>query len=310
MVRIDSAMVVMGVVVAILLVVYVAGTVLLARDATSSTSLPPAWLADPSPELEGLPPESHEVAQRDFERLPERPHYAQDDFPSSQITLVGRRPHSCRTGHYPYTCQYTPVPPYAKRKFLATGKFETSIRRVFVQLGWQEVHPDDYEQAHIFFQFREDGNHDAEQLLPFQRYSRITQYSDLWDDKDVFQLSFRAYRQRTGFVPWFLPRTFRLTKSTRERQRFLDLLDHGGGMDLPWLLKKTDEDNGKGIEVLPPHSHALQTAVQRIANDTDAVYVVQQYLCNELTWFRGQKFDLVRACLVVVVVVLVWHCKF
>jgi hypothetical protein len=47
-----------------------------------------------------------------------------------------------------------------------------------------------------------------------------------------------------------------------------------------------------GIEMIPPDSPALYSAVARSKKDEENDYIVQAYVCNELTWFEKEKFDL------------------
>jgi hypothetical protein len=64
------------------------------------------------------------------------------------------------------------------------------------------------------------------------------------------------------------------------------------GRNRPWFLKKVLVNNGRGVEVIPPDSPTLYTAVARSQEDKENDYIMQSYVCNELTWFNGAKFDL------------------
>jgi len=59
-----------------------------------------------------------------------------------------------------------------------------------------------------------------------------------------------------------------------------------------WVLKKVSVNNGMGIEILAPGSMALKTAISRAYADNEHGYIAQSYVCNELTWTNGAKFDL------------------
>jgi hypothetical protein len=86
-----------------------------------------------------------------------------------------------------------------------------------------------------------------------------------------------------------LPQTYRLREES-DRVDFQRRLDQGG-KNYPWVLKKVNVDKGLGIEMLGPNSKELETALQRTKDDPKTTYIVQSYICNELTWFHGQKFD-------------------
>ncbi|KAL3923298.1 MAG: hypothetical protein SGARI_006252 [Bacillariaceae sp.] len=146
-------------------------------------------------------------------------------------------------------------------------------------------------------------------VQPYERLGFIPGFDTKFSDKDRFLKTFREYADkdmtdrsdsnRNNKNPiWFLPKGYRVTQNKKDREALRDLLkdEGGGGMDLPWVLKKTDVDNGLGVQMLAPHSNELKGLLKRLEEmddgDVKNDYIVQQYICNELTWFEGQKFDL------------------
>jgi hypothetical protein len=205
---------------------------------------------------------------------------------------------------------YTPCPPeYRKKAFLGTE--DSHLKRAFRHEGWDvSTEESDAKAGHHHILYRH-GNikNGFEQGRPWQRYSR-TPSGRYWDPKDLFNAGFRRLQQEqeqekrvakhtTGDnddaknLIYFLPETYQLEEKD-DRTTFSNILtkDKAIGRHRPWVLKKVTQNNGKGIEMLPPDSSALYSAVSRSQADTDNRYVVQSYICNELTWFGGEKFDL------------------
>jgi hypothetical protein len=186
---------------------------------------------------------------------------------------------------------YNPVPPDVRRRFIAKGRSSKLITDIFLRIGWRKASAP--QRAHIYFRFRSSSDdEDAKHLLPFQRYGRIPNYSTLWESKDEFLQGFRSYSRRTGNDLWYLPRTYRISKIRGDRSNFTKLLEDGDGMDYPWVLKDVNVNNGAGITMIPPHSEKLKSLVRNAMEDANRTYIVQQYVCNELTWTDGEKFDL------------------
>jgi hypothetical protein len=140
---------------------------------------------------------------------------------------------------------------------------------------------------------------------PYERIGFIPGMDSRFSDKDSFLRTFRDYadRERARVHPpdentdpiWFVPQGYRITRNQQDRETLRDLLRNGRGMELPWVLKKTDKHNGLGVQMLAPHSKQLRELSERLEHTMDDLgsdYIVQQYICNELTWFEGQKFDL------------------
>lgn len=186
---------------------------------------------------------------------------------------------------------YSPVPSHARRRFVARGRGSKLITKYFLQLGWKNVKS--VKNAHIYFRMQILATDmDAKHLLPFQRYGRIPDYSLRWESKDKFLEGFREYSHRTGNDLWFLPSTYRISKDPNDRDNFMKLLEEGDGMNHPWVLKDVNVNNGKGVTMIPPRSEKLKGLVRTAQEDTNHTFIVQQYVCNELTWTQGEKFDL------------------
>jgi Tubulin-tyrosine ligase family len=186
---------------------------------------------------------------------------------------------------------YTPVPSYARRKFVAKGRGADHVKRAFEMLGWEEA--PNAVQAHLYVRFKSSGaDRTARNLFPFQRYGRIPGFSQRWESKDLFLDGMREYSRFTGYDMWFLPATYRLSQDPWDREDFMELLEEGSGMNYPWVLKDVDVNNGDGITMISPHSERLKGLVQEVQENSESTFLVQQYVCNELTWTSGEKFDL------------------
>jgi hypothetical protein len=197
---------------------------------------------------------------------------------------------------------YTPCPPaYRKRAYISiTDSF--NLHRAFRFNGWAvTTDPDDVYagEAHILFR-RGAIKHWTSGLQPWQRFSRIPGFVEHIDSKDGFVAGFRRLQARhhkmTGSdenLIYFLPETYRLGTLT-DRISFAETLkaDSDRSLHRPWVLKKTHASRGRGVEMLPPQSKELHTAIERSMADKKSNYIVQAYVCNELTWFGGEKFDL------------------
>jgi hypothetical protein len=191
--------------------------------------------------------------------------------------------------------KYTPVPsPELTRVVMFAGNSRFSrgvVSRPFLFKGWQATK--NISETHIFYQKSKPKNNNFfTKLQPWQRYSRVPGSYESFSSKDGFIDGFRRYAARNddNAKLWFLPETYRLREET-DRVDFQRRLDQGG-KNYPWVLKKVNVHMGLGVEMLGPNSKELETALQRTKDDPKTTYIVQSYICNELTWFHGQKFDL------------------
>lgn len=110
---------------------------------------------------------------------------------------------------------------------------------------------------------------------------------------DNFIKNFQRYQQNNPGVKLdFLPQTYRLSTESGQ-EAFRKRLFERGGINYPWVLKNPDVNNGKGVEMLGPNSHELKTVLKRVESESEDIdYIIQEYVCNELTWWRNKKFDL------------------
>ena len=227
---------------------------------------------------------------------------SQNDGPPSNLFITGKRK------------KYTPVPQKYRKKAWVGTESDSHLPRAFRSLGWDVSNkPKDFESGkfHFLFNRRSPGKESFAVGEPWQRYSRIPNSSGM-ESKDGFLKGFRdlqsSYEQQqislaqSGDRPmptkfkdqmYFIPETYRL-KIKSDRDKFKGVLeqDKALGEYRPWVLKKVRLNNGKGIEMIPPNSPALYSAVDRSIEDEDNDYIIQSYICNELTWFNGEKFDL------------------
>jgi hypothetical protein len=213
---------------------------------------------------------------------------------------------------------YTPCPPEFKRRAWIDLTDDQNLHRAFRWNGWYVGSEKD---GFTPSSSSEGGGGASYQVLwkkmgkpenqfssvghePWQRYSRIPGFYHL-ESKDGFAAGFRRFQQQHTTTDiqqqqqgqqdliYFIPETYRLSQIA-DRKAFTETITHDKetGRHRPWVLKKTRINNGKGVEILPPNSSLLYNAVHRSQADTKNRYIVQAYICNELTWFGGEKFDL------------------
>ena len=145
---------------------------------------------------------------------------------------------------------------------------------------------DEIEDAQIIIRYGSSAQI-MKSLKPWQRYNHVPNYH-YWNQKDSFAEEFKNYEERTGVVPYFLPESF-LLESSKDRKAFKKRITQEGGNNHPWVLKEPNVNQGKGIEMIAPNSERLYE-IANLKKDDDNEYIVQQYICNELTW-NGRKFD-------------------
>jgi hypothetical protein len=179
--------------------------------------------------------------------------------------------------------RFAPVPDGHQKTFMYDGKaISRPAVRALRSRGWQLV--DNEEEAHLIFYYGTTPRLFTT-LKRWQRFNHLPN-SDYWNDKAAFVEGFKAHEKETGVVPYFLPESYRLT-SRKERNAFKERITHGGGRNYPWVLKKPDVNQGKGIEMVAPNSERLLD----IANwNKKHEYIIQQYICNENTW-NHRKYD-------------------
>jgi len=178
--------------------------------------------------------------------------------------------------------KFTKVPKGHEKTFFYDGKaISRPIVRALRSRGWQKVN--DEEDAHMLF-FYGSSPHD---LKPWQRFNHIPN-SMYWNQKDWFAEQFKNWQDETGRVPYFLPDSY-ILETAKERKAFKARITEQGGIDHPWVLKEPNVNQGKGIEIVPPNSDRL-LEIANLKQGSDNQYIIQQYICNELTW-NQRKFD-------------------
>jgi hypothetical protein len=197
---------------------------------------------------------------------------------------------------------YTPCPPEFRRKAFVGLENDSHLSRAFRHDGWTvSTEPDDFTSGKFQLLYKHKGSKGAFEAghHPWQRFSRVPGGRS-FGPKDLFNAGFGRLQDRYDKTHtdgknliYFLPETYRLTEE-EDQKTFESIVksDKATGTHRPWVLKKVTLNNGAGIEMLPPDSPALYSALSRSQADTENDYVVQKYVCNELTWFGGLKFDL------------------
>ena len=132
-----------------------------------------------------------------------------------------------------------------------------------------------------------------QRLQSWQRYNQIP-FTEQWDDKDLLAQHMDEYYEKQQRKPLYsFPETYILHTRTG-RRRFAQRLLLDDGLDQPWVLKRPTINQGKGVTVLPPNSQKLSNIIQKVERtlfqDPSARIIVQQYICNEMT-YEGYKFD-------------------
>jgi hypothetical protein len=184
---------------------------------------------------------------------------------------------------------YAKVPEASRRTFFIDmkTKFRRTVARAFRNRGWRKT--DNPAEAQFLWdkQVVEDRYEEQES---WQRYNHIPGFS-AWDEKDGFIRGFDKYRKANPDRElYMIPETYRLaTKDGRDA--FERRIFQNGGLHVPWVLKVPDINNGKGITMLAPNSKELKGILEEI-KDSENDYIVQAYICNELTWWENRKFDL------------------
>mmetsp|Transcript_16479 Transcript_16479/g.24921 ORF Transcript_16479/g.24921 Transcript_16479/m.24921 type:complete len:540 (+) Transcript_16479:42-1661(+) len=190
---------------------------------------------------------------------------------------------------------YAKVPEAYRHKFFIPENtpFRPVMMRAFRAVGWTPA--DVAEEAQFVWDKRCKSSRFG-QLKPWQRYSYYPNWT-VWDHKDTFLEGMQEYAQHHHIDMYMIPETYPLGK-VESRQLWQQRLDDGDGMQLPWVLKEPNLNNGQGITMLPPNSIELQQLRNELASskENDDNRVVQAYICHELTWDFGKrappKFDL------------------
>ena len=181
----------------------------------------------------------------------------------------------------------TPCPEQFKKKFwIDKGKINQAPARAFRMQGWEKT--DNYEEAQVIWTY--SATHDwYDKLQPWQRYNHMHNYK-LWNNKDTFVTYMMAYAEKSGKELPAIPETYRLDVES-DLNKFKKRLFEGGGINIPWVLKKPSVNQGKGITMLGPNTKELKHVLDTVEEDKDEQnYIIQRYVCNEMT-INNKKFD-------------------
>lgn len=193
----------------------------------------------------------------------------------------------------PKYASYTKVPEKSRRTYYVDThtKYKATAIRALRNIGWRRTN--DYETAQLIWDKTMDSEYFSE-LKAWQRYNHIPGVES-WDDKDNFIEGFEQYLRKNPEKKFMmLPETYKISTQQGIRDWRKRLFQHSG-MDIPWVLKQTDVNNGEGIDILGPNSKELKDVERDLDHQNateDGTYVVQAYICNELTWWGNFKFDL------------------
>jgi hypothetical protein len=181
----------------------------------------------------------------------------------------------------------TPCPEQFKKKFwIDKGKINQAPARAFRMQGWEKT--DNYEEAQVIWTYVSTTDW-YDDLQPWQRYNHMHNYK-LWNRKDTFVTYMLAYAEKSGKELPAIPETYRLDVES-DLNKFKKRLFEGGGINIPWVLKKPSVNQGKGITMLGPNTKELKHVLDTVEEDKDEQnYIIQRYVCNEMT-INNKKFD-------------------
>ncbi|KAL3914681.1 MAG: hypothetical protein SGILL_006004, partial [Bacillariaceae sp.] len=183
----------------------------------------------------------------------------------------------------------TPVPSTMTKTFYYDGqKISFPIARALRSRGWQRV--DEIEDAQLVYTYKQN-EYIGKELEPYQRFNLIPN-ADNWNSKWSFVLYQKQWEKAQKKQSLYIPESYMLTDSPEQTDEFEKRLLEKDGAKYPWLLKAGDINQGKGITVLAPNSQDLLDVPKQARSGEwdDEDYIVQKYVCNEMTWNR-RKFD-------------------
>jgi hypothetical protein len=164
-------------------------------------------------------------------------------------------------------------------------KLYEPVIRAFHSRGYSLT--EDYKRAHFLWTdhpFSKLYN----KLKPWQRFSWVPNIR-FWDDKDYMAYHMSEYYATKGVNPLHsFPESYLLHRED-DLRRFQRRLSDGGIND-PWVFKMPTINQGKGVQIVGPHSEVLVNISQRIEVESTTRRVAQRYICDEMTYF-GRKFD-------------------
>lgn len=176
----------------------------------------------------------------------------------------------------------------SKKLFYVEGdnKINQPPTRALRIQGWKKTdHP---EEAHVIWTYVATSWW-FDMLLPHQRYNHIPNHN-LWNEKDSFISYMLDYALLSGKELAAVPETYRLDEE-EGIVRFKKRLFEEGGLDTPWVLKKPNVNQGRGITMLGPRTPELKNVFETVkAEEHEQNYIIQKYICNEMT-IDKRKFD-------------------
>eukprot|EP00542_Grammatophora_oceanica_P015789 CAMPEP_0194032770 /NCGR_PEP_ID=MMETSP0009_2-20130614/5640_1 /TAXON_ID=210454 /ORGANISM="Grammatophora oceanica, Strain CCMP 410" /LENGTH=506 /DNA_ID=CAMNT_0038673307 /DNA_START=63 /DNA_END=1583 /DNA_ORIENTATION=+ len=188
-----------------------------------------------------------------------------------------------KSGHHPFT----PVPKGLERTFwVEQKKINQAVTRAWRDRGWTKVN--NVEDARAVWTYS-DWSEYYKELKPWQRYNHMSGYHN-WNAKDDYVKGFGKYANEHPEKDfYFNPPSYRLAIQ-EERDAFKHVLRKEGGEKYPWVLKRGNVNQGKGITMLGPHTEELIHVLRDNPRDEDSDLIIQKYICHEDTW-NGRKYD-------------------
>jgi Tubulin-tyrosine ligase family len=182
----------------------------------------------------------------------------------------------------------TPCPTEFKRKFYVdSNKINQPVIRALRMQGWKKI--DNIKRAQVIWTYVSRPPKWYDRLEPWHRYNHMPNYK-LWDSKDNFVTYMMKYKQESGKELSSIPETYRLNVAS-DLEKFKTRLFEEGGISMPWVLKKPNVNQGKGITILGPNTTELRNVLETVKADRDVPnYIIQRYICNEMT-INKKKFD-------------------
>jgi len=176
---------------------------------------------------------------------------------------------------------------YKKTFWIEGKKINQAVARAIRMKGWRKS--DKPEEAQVIWTYV-STTHWYKELQPWQRYNHIPNYKS-WNQKDSFVTYMLNYQIASGKPLPAVPETYRLDEDV-ELKKFQKRLFKEGGMDIPWVLKKPNVNQGKGITMLGPQSQELKHVFDTVEEEKEEQnYIIQRYVCNEMTFGDNRKFD-------------------
>ena len=181
----------------------------------------------------------------------------------------------------------TPCPEEFKRKFYVdSNSINHPVIRSLRMQGWQKS--DSSRRAQVIWTYSSTPKW-YDRLQPWHRYNHMPHYK-LWNSKDHFVTYMMKYGEESGKELPSIPETYRLNVAS-DVKKFKARLSKDGGLNMPWVLKKPNVNQGRGITILGPNTKELKNVLKTVKEDKEVPnYIIQRYICNEMT-INKRKFD-------------------